>query len=123
MSDAIQMNTDHDVIDVDPDSMPYEQEVEIDGESKIWGFKWNDLARFFTVDLYEVDGTPIYRGEILRPYQVLWKGKNIDGLPADTIMVLDESWTETELDPGTFGTTFKLCILDRPGDSQIPGVF
>lgn len=102
--------------DIVPEDMPYQREYEIDGVSKIWGFHWNELCRFFTVDLYEVDGTPIYLGEKLVPYQALWRDINVPGLPAKTIMPLDESHQETVLDPGTLGDSFQLCIMDLEGD-------
>lgn len=107
----------HDYLeDVNPDDFPYQREYEIDGVSKLWGFQWSDITRQFTVDIFELDGTPIYLGEPMIIYQPLWRGIDFPGLPTKTIMPLDESHQQTELDPGNLGDTVQLCIMDLEGD-------
>lgn len=109
----------HDYIEVEPEEFPYTEEIAIGGISKLWTFQWNEVGQFFHVDIAEMDGTSIYRGEPLIPYQQLWRGLNITGLPAERIMPLDETFQEQVLDPSTLNQTIRLAILDRPGDEEL----
>ncbi|MFS8170910.1 phage baseplate plug protein, partial [Lactiplantibacillus plantarum] len=66
------------------------------------------------IDVYTLDGVAIRQGEVLVLNQPLWRNINIDGLPAETIIPLDESGNEIEIDPGNLGDTVNLCIDDIP---------
>ncbi|MCT3396241.1 phage baseplate plug family protein [Lentilactobacillus hilgardii] len=105
----------HDYIPVSPDDMPYQQEIDLDSGNYLFTFQWNEIDRQFTVDLYEADGvTPIWLGEILVLNQPLWRGINAPNLPIESIIPMDESGNETEINPGNLGDTVQLCIDDIP---------
>lgn len=108
------MMTVHDTIPIEPDDMPYNRQVDLDSGSYIFGFQWNEIDRTFTIDISTLDGVAIRQGEVLVLNQPLWRNINIDGLPAETIIPLDESGNEIEIDPGNLGDTVNLCIDDIP---------
>lgn len=104
----------HDYIPVFPDDMPYEQEIDLDSGNYLFVFQWNKTDRVFTVDVSDLEGNLIRGGEVLVLNQPLWRNINMDGLPLETILPLDESGNETGIDPGNLGDTVQLCIDDIP---------
>lgn len=102
----------HDFIPVEPDDMPYTQEVELGETDYLFTFQWNETDRIFTVDIADTEGNPIWLGEVLVLNQPLWRNINNPNLPIETIIPMDESGTETEIDPGNLGDTIQLVIAD-----------
>ena len=52
----------HDYIPISPDDIPYQQEIDLDSGSYLFGFQWNEIDQSLTVDIYQLDGTPIWLG-------------------------------------------------------------
>ena len=104
----------HDYIPISPDDFPYQQEIDLDSGSYLFGFQWNEIDQSLTVDIYQLDGTPIWLGEVATLNQPLWHGINAPGLPTETIIPMDESGNEDEIDLGNLGDTVQLCIDDIP---------
>ena len=73
-----------------------------------------EIDQLLTVDIYQLDGTPIWLGEVATLNQPLWHGINAPGLPIETIIPMDESGNEDEIDLGNLGDTVQLCIDDIP---------
>lgn len=104
----------HDYIPISSDDIPYQQEIDLDSGSYLFGFQWNGIDQSLTVDIYQLDGTPIWLGEVATLNQPLWRGINAPGLPTETIIPMDESGNEDEIDLGNLGDTVQLCIDDIP---------
>jgi len=102
----------HDTIEVDPDDFPYTQSVDLSDGVLLFTFQWNEIDQHFTVDVADAEGNDIRKGEVMILNQPLWRNINLDGLPTDTIIPMDESGNETEINPGNLGDTVQLCIDD-----------
>lgn len=102
----------HDTIEVDADDFPYTQFVDLSDGVFLFTFQWNETDQHFTVDVADAEGNDIRKGEVLILNQALWRGINDDALPTDTIIPMDESGNETQIDPGNLGDTVQLCIDD-----------
>jgi len=107
-------------IEVDPEQMPYTTDVTLGGNDYQLTWQWNDIDRHFTVDIADAGGNPIYKGEVVIWGQTLWRLINFPGLPTDSIVPVDESGQEHDIDPGTFGDTVLPLIDDIDDDDYQP---
>lgn len=108
----------HDYIEIDTDSMPYSQQVELADNSYIFKFYQNPINGVIYIDLYDYSNNLIQAGEPLLINQPLWRNINKAGLPIETLIPLDESNTETEVTMDNLGQTVQLCIEDLGGDNN-----
>ena len=106
----------HDTIEVNPDDMPYTQPIDLIDGTFNFTFQWNDTDECFTVDVADAEGNMIRAGEVIVLNQPLWRNIPDDNLPVETIVPLDESGNETEIDRSNFGNTVQLCIDDLSDD-------
>ncbi|MFC6180353.1 phage baseplate plug family protein [Lactiplantibacillus daowaiensis] len=104
-----------DTIEVVPDDMPYSQEITLDSGVYFFTFQYNKIDQQFTIDIADLEGNDIKTGIVVMAGQPLWT-VNKPGLPAETIIPMDESGNETEVTFGNFGDTMNLAIDGSEGD-------
>lgn len=107
----------HDTIEVYPDLMPYTQQIDLDSGSYLFSFQYNEVDQQFTIDIADLEGNTIKAGIVVMAGQPLWT-VNLVGLPAETIIPMDESGNEIEVTFGNFGDTMQLVIDGSEGDSD-----
>lgn len=106
-----------DTIDVNPELMPYTKQVDLDSGSYNLTFQYNKIDQQFTIDVADLEGNVIKSGIVVMANQLLWT-VNLPGLPAETIIPMDESGNETEVTFGNFGDTMELTIDGSEGDAS-----
>nr|WP_204120287.1 hypothetical protein [Levilactobacillus wangkuiensis] len=97
--------------------MPYTQQIDLDSGSYLFSFQYNEVDQQFTIDIADLEGNAIKAGIVVMAGQPLWTA-NIEGLPAETIIPMDESGNEVEVTFGNFGDTMQLVIDGSEGDSD-----
>lgn len=101
-----------DYIDLDPIEIPCEFEIEF-GSTTYWmAINYNQSNDFYTVDLYEMDMTPIVLGEKITLNEQLWEDFTDDRLPADVIIPKDMSGSTQRISKDNFYKTVFLYIVD-----------
>lgn len=100
-------------IDVNVEDMPYSQPILLENKVFIFTFYYNEISKQFSCDVADTSNKTIRAGEVLVLNQPLWRGIPDYNLPMVSIIPMDESKQETEINLGNFGKTVKLYIDDR----------
>lgn len=109
---------DYEYIEIDKESIPYEFEIELDGEAYMLDVRYNDKYDFFAVDLYK-DDVLIVAGEKLVYGQKLFESTyDAATHPPQDIVPLDPSNIENTVTWDNFGVTVFLCILNGGEDNE-----
>lgn len=106
-----------DTIPVVPEDMPYTQQIDLDSGSYNFYFQWNEIDQQATVSISDLEGNDIKTGIVIMAGQPLWTA-NIEGLPAETIVPMDESGNEAQVTFGNLGDTMQLEIMGSEGDED-----
>ncbi|KRM91603.1 hypothetical protein FC87_GL000735 [Fructilactobacillus florum DSM 22689 = JCM 16035] len=98
--------------------MPYYQTIKLDDGNYNLRFNWNEIGRFYTVDLFDAKNNLIYAGERLQLNQRLWRGIWNEKFPMETLIPIDDSGKETEINPANLNVTVFLCVDDGSDGSD-----
>ena len=99
-----------DYIPVNKENLPEQFEFTFGNESFVIGVNYNQNQGYFTVDLFQIDMTPIVLGEKVVANQRLWCDFIDPRLPAEAIIPMDESAPDTPITYDNFGVTKQLYI-------------
>lgn len=97
-------------IDLDPSEIPCQFEIKFGSKTYWMGLYYNQSNDFYTVNLYEIDMTPIVLGEKLSLNEQLWKDIIDDRLPAEVIIPMDLSKNTKRISKSNFFHTVFLYI-------------
>lgn len=97
-------------IPVDVENLPERFEFDFGNKTYILRFFFNSVGEFFSLDIFDINMTPIVLGEKIVINKPLWQGVNNTDLPFETIIPMDESGKETEITIDNFGKTVFLYL-------------
>lgn len=91
------MNTEDNLyyINIDKDLIPYRFDITLAGEVFLFDVRYNEQADIFTVDLYDVNESPIVYGEPLVLGRALFNDLTDERLPLAELTPLDLSGRES----------------------------
>lgn len=85
--------------------------------SYYFGFNYNEVGNFYTVDLYDVNMRPIVLGEKMILDQPLFQNETDQRIPLIPIVPMDEANVETAITSDNFGKTVFLFLDTLPYES------
>lgn len=106
-------------IPIDTDDLPEQFEFDIDDVTYVIGVNYNEVGRFYTVDLYDEDEIPIVLGEKMVLDHPLWANLIDRRLPMRDIVPMDESGKATEVSPDSLQKTVFLYFDDLNPEEDI----
>jgi hypothetical protein len=107
-------------IPIDKNNLPEQFEFPFGNEIFVIGVNYNQSQSYFTIDLFQVDLTPIIIGEKITANCPLWSDFTDPRLPLETIVPMVESAPDTPITFDNFGVTAQLFI-DNLAPSQNGG--
>lgn len=101
-------------INIDVDKIPYTFRIKLRDKTFIFTIKYNDIGKFFTVDLFDSNGEILALGEIVRYGRPLFNTIEDDRFPIPIIVPLCINGTNTDgVTLDNLGSTVKLYIYER----------
>lgn len=94
--------------ELDYDNLPLVFEGKFGASDVYIGLNYNEVGKFYTVDLYDAQYNPIILGEKLVYGKRLWRRSVDPRVPLVDLIPLDESGQTKEITPATFGKTVFL---------------
>ncbi|PAE96781.1 phage baseplate plug family protein [Shouchella clausii] len=107
-----------DYVPIDVDGLPEQFEFDMENDMYVLQINYNETADFFTVDLYTRNMDPLVLGEKMILNQPLWSDLSVEGLPALSLVPLDESKAAQRVSKSNLMKTVFLYIDDTPGEDQ-----
>lgn len=104
-------------IPINKEELPEMFEFPFGEQTFILGINHNKRFDFFTVDLYQADGTMLIAGERLIEGEPLWRDFTDLRLPADTVTPMNEANPSEPISFATLGNSVFVHIDDLP-DSE-----
>lgn len=111
------MMNDFDYIEIDPQLVPYQFDIDIEEDAFVFDVRYNDLYDFYTVDLYKNEQL-LVAGEKLVYGQPLFAYLSSDVAPAPTIIPLDLAGRENKVNSITLNKTVFLILQNGDGDFE-----
>ena len=109
-------------IPIDKYSLPEKFEIPLGNTNYIFEVDYNQTEKFFTVDLYDIDHTPIAIGERMVIDERLWQDIVDTRLPSADLVQMDESGASKEITFENFGIQVFLYIDDLPPNYNVPSL-
>ena len=112
----IDLNADVQYIEVDVSKVPYSFTVKLLDKTYTFTLKYNAEGKFFTIDLFDVNGNVLAFGEIVRYGRALFNVVEDERFPIPVI--IPHCITSDEISEVTwenFGRDVKLELHDRRG--------
>ena len=110
----IDLNSDVQYIAIDVSRVPYTFSVKLADRTLSFTVKYNDAGKFFTIDLYDVNGNVLVFGEIVRYGRPLFNVVEDERFPIPVIIpscITDDSISEVTWE--NFGKDVKLYLHER----------
>lgn len=115
----IDLDEEVEYIDIDVSQVPYTFSITLDDKTFTFVIKYNEVGKFFTVDLYDLNDEVLAFGEIIRYGRPLFNVIEDERFPIPIIIpycLTDDSISEVTEE--NFGEEVKLYILDREEDEE-----
>lgn len=106
-------------IDLEPAEIPCQFEIQFGSKTYMMAINYNQSNDFYTLDLYEIDMTPIVLAEKLTLNEQLWTDFIDNRIPVEVIVPRDLSGNARRISKSNFYKTVFLYILDSV-DSEEP---
>ena len=103
------------ILPVNPDNIPYAFLIKLDDLTFKFTFKYNEIGKFFTVDLETIDGEILAYGDILRYGRPLFGPIEDERFPLPVIIPLQLNGNEDKITIDNFGRTVNLYLFPRSG--------
>ena len=104
----IDLNEDVEYIDIDVSKVPYSFSIKLTDKTYTFTVKYNEVGKFFTVDLLDLNGDVLVFGEIIR------YGREDERFPLPVIIPVCITGEEiSEVTPENFGKEVKLYLYER----------
>lgn len=110
----IDLNADVEYIDIDTSKIPYSFSVKLEDKTYTFTVKYNEIGKFFTVDLFDVNGNVLSFGDIVRYGRPLFNVIEDERFPIPVIIptcITDDGISEVTMD--NFGKEVKLYLHSR----------
>ena len=110
----IDLYADVQYIAIDVSRVPYSFSVKLADRTFLFSVKYNDTGKFFTIDLYDVNGNVLAFGEIVRYGRPLFNVVEDEQFPIPVIIpscITGESISEVTWE--NFGKDVKLYLHER----------
>lgn len=110
----IDLNEDVEYIDIDVSKVPYSFSIKLTDKTYTFTVKYNEVGKFFTVDLLDLNGDVLVFGEIIRYGRALFNVVEDERFPLPVIIpvcITDEEISEVT--PENFGKEVKLYLYER----------
>ncbi|MCD5030859.1 phage baseplate plug family protein [Enterococcus faecalis] len=109
-------------IPIDKYSLPERFEIPLGNTHYIFEVDYNRTEQFFTVDLYDMEFTPLVIGEQMVINERLWQDIVDTRLPSADLIPMDESGSAKEITFENFGVQVFLYIDDLPPNYDVPSL-
>ncbi|WP_150284359.1 hypothetical protein [Rummeliibacillus sp. TYF-LIM-RU47] len=103
-------------IDLDVSEIPVQFEIDLEQDNYTMGINYNETFDFYTVDLWDDEGSIIVLGEKVVLNRPLFESIVDERLPAPSIVPFDESGIATDVSKENFYKTVFLTIDDLSDD-------
>ncbi len=115
----IDLNADVQYIDVDTARVPYSFSIKLTDRTYIFTIKYNELGRFFTTDLLDINGNVLAFGEVIRYGRPLFNVVEDERFPIPVIIpTCITNDNISEVTPENFGRDVKLYLYERKGGAH-----
>ena len=110
----IDLNEDVEYIDIDVSKVPYSFSIKLTDKTYTFTVKYNEVGKFFTVDLLDLNGDVLVFGEIIRYGRALFNVVEDERFPLPVIIPVCITGEEiSEATPENFGKEVKLYLYER----------
>lgn len=110
----IDLNEDIEYIDIDVSRVPYSFSIKLDDKTFNFTVKYNEIGKFFTVDLLDINGNVLVFGEVIRYGRQLFNVVEDEHFPIPVIIPLCITSDEvSEVTLENFGKDVKLYVCER----------
>lgn len=112
----LELDTELEYIDIDVDKVPYSFNIKLEDKTYSFTIKYNEIGKFFTIDLLDLNGNVLVFGEIIRYNRPLFNVIEDEYFPIPIIVptcITDDKVHEVTYD--NFGKEVKLYLYDREG--------
>lgn len=110
----IDLNEDVEYIDIDVSKVPYSFSIKLTDKTYTFTVKYNEVGKFFTVDLLDLNGDVLVFGEIIRYGRALFNVVEDERFPLLVIIPVCITGEEiSEVTPENFGKEVKLYLYER----------
>lgn len=99
-------------IELDPNEIPVQFEIDFEEDTFTMGINYNETYDFFTVDLWDDEGSIIVLGEKIVLNRPLFESLTDERLPGPSIVPFDESSQADDVNQSNFYKTVFLTIDD-----------
>lgn len=106
-------------IPIEKNRLPELFEIDLAGQSFLFGVDYNQSEGFFTVDLYGTDNSPIVLGERLVINEMLWADIISEKIPSVDLVPMDESGEAKLITHENFGKTVFVYFDTLPPSVDI----
>lgn len=110
----IDLNSDIEYLSIDVSKVPYSFSVKLLDKTYTFTVKYNEIGKFFTADLMDVNGNVLAFGEVIRYGRPLFNVVEDERFPIPVI--IPYCITDTDVSEVTwenFGKDVKLYLYDR----------
>lgn len=110
----IDLNEDVEYIDIDVSKVPYSFSIKLTDKTYTFTVKYNEVGKFFTVDLLDLNGDVLVFGEIIRYGRALFNVVEDERFPLPVIIPVCITGEEiSEVTPENFGKEVKFYLYER----------
>lgn len=110
----IDLNEDIEYIDIDVSKVPYSFSIKLTDKTYTFIVKYNEIGKFFTVDLLDLNGDVLVFGEVIRYGRALFNVVEDERFPLPVIIpVCITGDGISEVMPENFGKEVKLYLYER----------
>ena len=113
----VDLNSDVEYLAIDVSRIPYSFSVKLVHKTYSFTVKYNDIGKFFTMDLLDVNGNVLAFGEVVRYGRPLFNVLEDERFPIPVIIpfcITDADVSEVTWE--NFGKDVKLYLYDRKVD-------
>ena len=110
----IDLNSEVDYIDIDVTRVPYSFTIKLADKTYSFTIKYNEVGKFFTVDLFDMNGNVLAFGEVIRYGRALFNVIEDERFPIPVIIpycINGENISEVTKE--NFGKDVKLYLHSR----------
>ena len=113
----IDLNTDVEYLAIDVSRVPYTFSVKLVDKTFTFTVKYNDIGKFFTIDLMDINGNVLAFGEIVRYGRPLFNVVEDERFPIPVIIPYCITGADvSEVTWENFGKDVKLYLYDREAE-------
>lgn len=110
----IDLNEDVEYIDIDVSKVPYSFSIKLTDKTYTFTVKYNEIGKFFTVDLLDLNGDVLVFGEVIRYGRALFNVVEDERFPLPVIIPVCITGDEiSEVTSENFGKEVKLYLYER----------